>query len=103
MATIKLYRDTNLHGQSQSFSADGPMQVPNLKDYGFNDCTSSLSVSGPGTWILYQNINCGRDGGLHWKVTSTGGADGQGIYNDPSMWNGKNDSISSLEYVPNAQ
>lgn len=98
MATIKLYRDTNFQGESISFNADAPLTISNLKDSHFNDCTSSLVVSGQGTWILYQNVNCGGD---QWPVTATGGVDGTGAYPNPSSWNGKNDSISSLQYVPN--
>lgn len=98
MATIKLYRDTNFHGESISFNADAPIKINNLKDDHFNDCTSSLVVSGPGTWVLYQNVDCS---GEQWSVTVDKGVDKSGAYPDPTYWNGKNDSISSLQYFPN--
>ena len=96
-ATLIVYKDTNFHGESHTFSSNDP-NIPDLKGLQWNDCISSLTVSGSGTWFLYQNINYGGD---RWTVTAQGGINGTGAYANPDMWNGKNDSISSIQYVPN--
>lgn len=95
--TLIVYKNTNFNGESHTFSSSDP-NIPELKPLKLNDCISSLTVSGSGTWFLYQNVNYG---GAKWSVTAQGGINGTGAYANPGMWDGKNDSISSIQYVAN--
>lgn len=88
MATIILFQDFNFGGDALVLDASDP----DLRPQDWNDQVSSLIVR-EGAWELFKDV---QFQGTRWKVSSDGGPSGNGLYADPSDWNGTNDSISSL-------
>ena len=86
MADITLYKDKNFGGRSESFS----FPVDNLKNYGFNDETSSCKIPQGSTWMLYKDSNYQGDVSIL----------GSGDYASADSMGLKNDSLSSLRPYP---
>lgn len=87
MTGITLYQNDKLQGDYETFNGD----VENLKDFGFNDETSSCVIHS-GTWILYKDANFQGD----YTILTPG------TYQNPMTMGLGNDSLSSLRRLPEA-
>ncbi|MCX7746561.1 MAG: beta/gamma crystallin family protein [Clostridia bacterium] len=85
---IILFEHVNFSGRSLVV----PTDIPDLRQYGFNDIVSSIIVI-RGRWEIYEHI---LYGGRRYVVTANGGPFGDGTYPTWTSWGGVNDQLSSV-------